>query len=35
MFLLGPMFWCDVDGAIMSFMGGLVAYHMTRLLLVA
>jgi hypothetical protein len=27
MFLLGGMFWCAVDGAIMSFMGGLVAYH--------
>ena len=31
MFLLGGVFRCVVDRAIISFMGGLTAYHMTRL----
>ena len=31
MFLLVGVFRCVVDGAIMSFMGGLAAYHVTRL----
>ena len=34
MVLLGGVFRCVVDGVVMSFMGGLVAYHMTRLMLV-
>ena len=31
MFLLGGTFRCVVDGVVMSFMGQLVTYHMTRL----